>query len=144
MLVALIQSNRSHFYIFTNEPTESLNINDLPLEALSEIHIIKTYMYYEFLVTHLDAPFLLLSAVTTGLIIRIFYNAYMKLKLAMRVLTSVILFVINAIMIVPGVVFLYRWIMLCGFYQPSGAFNYSNGCSGDVFSLLAPGLILLS
>ena len=144
MLVALIQSNRSHFYIFTNEPTESLNINDLPLEALSEIHIIKTYMYYEFLVTHLDAPFLLLSAVTTGLIIRIFYNAYMKLKLAMRVLTSVILFIINAIMIVPGVVFLYRWIMLCGFYQPSGAFNYSNGCSGDVFSLLAPGLILLS
>ena len=101
-------------------------------------------MYYEFLVTHLDAPFLLLSAVTTGLIIRIFYNAYMKLKLAMRVLTSVILFIINAIMIVPGVVFLYRWIMLCGFYQPSGAFNYSNGCNGDVFSLLAPGLILLS
>ena len=52
-------------------------------------------MYYEFLVTHLDAPFLLLSAVTTGLIIRIFYNAYMKLKLAMRVLTSVILFIIK-------------------------------------------------
>ncbi len=49
-------------------------------------------MYYEFLVTHLDAPFLLLSAVTTGLIIRIFYNAYMKLKLAMRVLTSVVFF----------------------------------------------------
>ena len=101
-------------------------------------------MYYEFLVTHLDAPFLLLSAVTTGLIIRIFYNAYMKLKLSMRVLISVMLFIINAIMVVPGIVFLYRWVMLCGFYQPSGAFNYSNGCSGDVFSLLAPGLILLS
>ena len=101
-------------------------------------------MYYEFLVTHLDAPFLLLSAVTTGLIIRIFYNAYMKLKLAMRVLTSVVFFIINAIMVVPGVVFFYRWIMLCGFYQPNGAFNYDNGCSGDVFSLLAPGLILLS
>ena len=82
-------------------------------------------MYYEFLVTHLDAPFLLLAAVTTGLIIRVFYHAYMKLKLAMRVLTSVILFIINAIMIVPGVVFLYRWIMLCGFYQPSGAFDRS-------------------
>ena len=52
-------------------------------------------MYYEFLVTHLDAPFLLLSAVTTGLIIRIFYNAYMKLKLAMRVLTSVVFFIIK-------------------------------------------------
>ena len=50
-------------------------------------------MYYEFLVTHLDAPFLLLSAVTTGLIIRIFYNAYMKLKLAMRILTSVVFFI---------------------------------------------------
>ena len=101
-------------------------------------------MYYEFLVTHLDAPFLLLSAVTTGLIIRIFYNAYMKLKLAMRVLTSVILFIINAIMVVPGIVFLYRWIMLCGFYHSSGGFNYNNGCIEDVFSLLAPGLTLLS
>ena len=101
-------------------------------------------MYYEFLVTHLDAPFVLLSAFTTGLIIRIFYNAYMKLKLAMRVLTSVVFFIINAIMVVPGIVFFYRWIMLCGFYQPNGAFNYDNGCSGDVFSLLAPGLILLS
>ena len=101
-------------------------------------------MYYEFLVIYLDAPFLLLSAVTTGLIIRVFYNAYLKLKLAMQVLTSVVLFIINAIMIVPGIVFLYRWVMLCGFYQPRGAFNYSNGCSGDVFSLLAPGLILLS
>ncbi len=101
-------------------------------------------MYYEFLVAHLDAPFLLLSAVTTGLIIRIFYNAYMKLNLAMRFLTSVVFFIINAIMVVPGIVFLYRWVMLCGFYQPSGAFNYSNGCSGDVFSLLALGLVLLS
>tara|TARA_B100000925_G_C21623766_1_gene310004 strand:- start:24 stop:329 length:306 start_codon:yes stop_codon:yes gene_type:complete len=101
-------------------------------------------MYYEFLVAYLDAPFLLLSAVTTGLIIRIFYDAYMKLKLAMQILTSVILFIINAITVIPGIVFLYRWIMLCGFYQPSGAFNYSNGCSGDVFSLLALGLVLLS
>ena len=101
-------------------------------------------MYYEFLVTHLDAPFLLLSAVTTGLIIRVFYKAYLKLKLAMQVLTSVVLFIINAIMVVPGIVFLYRWVMLCGFYQTSGAFNHSNGCSGDVFSLLAPGLIVLS
>ena len=40
-MAALIQSSRSRLYIFTNEPTESLNINDLPLEALSEIHIIK-------------------------------------------------------------------------------------------------------
>ena len=101
-------------------------------------------MYYEFLVTHLDAPFLLLSAVTTGLIIRIFYNAYMKLMIAMRVLISVVFFIINAIIVVPGIVFLYRWVMLCGFYQPSGAFNYGNGCSGDAFSLLAPGLVLLS
>ena len=101
-------------------------------------------MYYEFLVTHLDAPFLLLSAVSTGLVVRIFYKAYMKLQLPMRVLSSVVLFVINAIMLVPGIVFLYRWIMLCGFYQPSGAFDYIKGCSGDVFSLLAPGLILLS
>ena len=75
-------------------------------------------MYYEFLVTHLDAPFLLLSAVSTGLIIRIFYNAYMKLKLAMRVLTSVVFFIINAIIVVPGIVFFYRWIMLWGFYEP--------------------------
>ena len=73
-----------------------------------------------------------------------FYNAYMKLKLAMRFLTSVVFFIINAIMVVPGIAFLYMWVMLCGFYQPSGAFNYSYGCSGDVFSLLAPGLVLLS
>ena len=101
-------------------------------------------MYYQFLVIHLDAPFLLLSAVTTGLVIRIFYNGYKKLKLAMRVLTSVTLFIINAVIIVPGVVFLYRWIMLCGFYQPNKAFNYSNGCSVDVFNLLDSVLVLLS
>ena len=79
-------------------------------------------MYYEFLVTHLDAPFLLLSAVTTGLIIRIFYHAYMKLNLAMRVLTSVILFLINACLIVPGGVFLYGLFMLCGSSMLGGFF----------------------
>ena len=101
-------------------------------------------MYYEFLVAHLDAPFLLLSAVTTGLIIRIFYKQYMNIQLGIRVIVSVMLFTINAIIIVPGIVFLYRWIMICGFYQHSGAFNLDSGCSGDVFSLLAPGLVLLS
>ncbi len=74
-------------------------------------------MYYEFLVTHLDAPFLLLSAVTTGLIIRIFYKQYMSTNLSMRVVISVALFLINAIIIVPGIVFIYRWIMLCGFFN---------------------------
>jgi hypothetical protein len=49
-------------------------------------------MYYEFLVTRLDAPFLLLSAVTTGLMIRIFYQQYMKIHLFMRVTVSVLLF----------------------------------------------------
>ena len=83
-------------------------------------------MYYEFLLYHLDAPFLLLSAVTTGLIIRIFYNSYMKLKKAMRVLISTILFIINAIMVVPAVVFLYRWIMICGLY--SGSFDVLKSC----------------
>ena len=101
-------------------------------------------MYYSFLVSHLDAPFLLLSAVTTGLIIRIFYEKYMNQKLFMKVILSTTLFITNAIIIVPGIVFLYRWIMICGFYQPSGAFNLDSGCSGDVFSLLAPGLVLLS
>ena len=97
-------------------------------------------MYYQFLVAHLDAPFLLLSAVTTGLIIRIFYQQYMNIQIAMRVFISMILFTINA----PAIVFFYRWIMICGFYQTSGAFNFNTGCSGDVFSLLAPGLVLLS
>jgi len=101
-------------------------------------------MYYSFLVSHLDAPFLLLSAVTTGLIIRIFYEKYINQKLFMKVILSTTLFITNAIIIVPGIVFLYRWIMICGFYQPSGAFNLDSGCSGDVFSLLAPGLVLLS
>ena len=101
-------------------------------------------MYYQFLVAHLDAPFLLLSAVTTGLLIRIFYKQYMSIQLGIRVIVSVMLFTINAIIIVPGIVFLYRWIMIFGFYQPNGAFNLDSGCSGDVFSLLAPGLVLLS
>jgi hypothetical protein len=101
-------------------------------------------MYYQFLVAHLDAPFILLSAVTTGLLIRIFYKQYMSIQLGIRVIVSVMLFTINAIIIVPGIVFLYRWIMICGFYQPNGAFNLDSGCSGDVFSLLAPGLVLLS
>ncbi len=100
-------------------------------------------MYYSFLVSHLDAPFLLLSAVTTGLIIRIFYEKYINQKLFTKVILSTALFITNAIIIVPGIVFLYRWIMICGFYQPSGAFNLYSGCSGDVFSLLAPGLVLL-
>ena len=101
-------------------------------------------MYYSFLVSHLDAPFLLLSAVTTGLIIRIFYEKYINQKLFTKVILSTALFITNAIIIVPGIVFLYRWIMICGLYQPSGAFNLDSGCSGDVFSLLAPGLVLLS
>jgi len=101
-------------------------------------------MYYSFLISHLDAPFLLLSAVTTGLIIRIFYKKYINQKLFTKVILSTALFITNAIIIVPGIVFLYRWIMICGFYQPSGAFNLDSGCSGDVFSLLAPGLVLLS
>ncbi len=62
----------------------------------------------------------------------------------MKVILSTALFITNAIIIVPGIVLLYRWIMICGFYQPSGAFNLDSGCSGDVFSLLAPGLVLLS
>ena len=101
-------------------------------------------MYYEFLVTRLDAPFLLLSAVTTGLIIRIFYQQYMKIHLFMRVTVSVLLFSVNAIIIVPGVVFFYRWIMICGFYQSSGAFDLNNGCNIDVFSLLALSPVSLS
>ncbi len=100
-------------------------------------------MYYSFLVSHLDAPFLLLSAVTTGLIIRIFYKQYMKTKIFIRVMLSTALFITNAIIVVPGIVFIYRWIMICGLYQPSGAFNLNSGCSGDVFTLLAPGLVLL-
>ena len=100
-------------------------------------------MYYNFLVYHLDAPFLLLSAVTTGLIIRIFYKQYIKEKIFIRVMLSSILFIINAIVVVPGIVFIYRWIMICGLYQPSGAFNINSGCSGDAFTLLAPGLVLL-
>jgi hypothetical protein len=61
-------------------------------------------MYYQFLVAHLDAPFLLLSAVTTGLLIRIFYKQYMSIQLGIRVIVSVMLFTINAIIIVPGIV----------------------------------------
>ena len=90
-------------------------------------------MYYEFLVTYLDAPFLLLSAVTTGLIIRIFYNAYMKLKLAMRVLTSVMLFIVNAITVVPGVVFLYRWSLICVIYNPNETISFFNLCKNAFF-----------
>ena len=101
-------------------------------------------MYYSFLVSHLDAPFLLLSAVTTGLIIRIFYRQYMKKKIFVRVMLSTLLFILNAIIVVPGIVFIYRWIMICGFYQPSGIFKFNNGCNEDVFSLLAPGIVLLS
>ncbi len=100
-------------------------------------------MYYSFLVSHLDAPFLLLSAVTTGLIIRIFYKQYMKKQLFIRVMLSTALFVVNAIIVVPGIVFLYRWIMICGLYQPSGAFNLNSNCSSDVFSLLVPKLVSL-
>ena len=100
-------------------------------------------MYYSFLVSHLDAPFLLLSAVTTGLIIRIFYKQYMKKQLFIRVMLSTALFVVNAIIVVPGIVFLYRWIMICGLYQPSGTFNLNSSCSSDVFSLLVPKLVSL-
>ena len=62
-------------------------------------------MYYEFIVTHLDAQYLLLATVITGLIIRIFYKAYMKINLPMRILVSVILFLFDAIVVVPAVVF---------------------------------------
>jgi uncharacterized protein HemY len=86
-------------------------------------------MYYQFLVVHLDAPFLLLSAVTTGLIIRIFYQQYMKIQIAMRVFISMILFTVNAIILVPAIVFLYRWIMICGFYNSENFLDFSNNCS---------------
>ena len=62
-------------------------------------------MYYSFLVQHLDAPFLLLSAVTTGLIIRIFYKKYINQKLFIKVILSTALFITNAIIIVSGIVF---------------------------------------
>ena len=91
-------------------------------------------MYYEFIVTHLDAQYLLLAAVITGLIIRITYAAYIKIQLPMRILLSVLLFLFNAIVVVPAVVFLYRWLMICGFYQSEGFFVFESGCSKDVIS----------
>lgn len=97
-------------------------------------------MYYQFLVAHLGAPFLLLSAVTTGLIIRIFYQQYMSIQIAMRVFISMILFTINAIIIVPAIVFFYRWIMICGFYQTSGAFNFNTGLVETSLVYLLQGL----
>lgn len=92
-------------------------------------------MYYEFLVVHLDAPYVLLSAVTTGLMIRIFYKPYMYLRLNIRVIISILLFLLNAIIIVPGIVFLYRWLLICGFYQPSGFFNLNTTCYKNTISL---------
>ena len=101
-------------------------------------------MYYEFIVTHLDAQYLLLAAVITGLLIRITYAAYIKIQLTMRILLSVLLFLFNAIVVVPAVVFLYRWLMICGVYQPQGWFNLGTGCATDVISLLAQSPVLLS
>ncbi len=101
-------------------------------------------MYYEFIVTHLDAQYLLLATVITGLIIRIFYKTYMKIHLPMRILVSVILFLFDAIVVVPAVVFFYRWLMICGVYQPQGWFNLGTGCATDVISLLAQSPVLLS
>ena len=89
-------------------------------------------MYYEFLVTHLDAPFLLLSAVTTGLIIRIFYDTYMRLQLYQRVLISISLYTINSIIIIPSIVFFYRWIMICGFYNNEGIFQITVACKNAI------------
>lgn len=92
-------------------------------------------MYYEFLVVHLDAPYILLSAVTTGLMIRIFYKPYMNLRLNIRIIISILLFLLNAIIIVPGIVFLYRWLLICGFYQPSGFFSLNETCYKNTISL---------
>ena len=83
-------------------------------------------MYYEFLVTHLDAPFLLLSAVTTGLIINVFYKKYQGLHALMKVIVSISLFLTNALILVPAIVFIYRIIMLCGLYGDSSLFDFSS------------------
>ena len=92
-------------------------------------------MYYQYLVVHLDAPYLLLSGVLTGLFIRIFYKSYINTRLSLRVFLSILLFLLNAVIIVPGIVFIYRWLMICGFYQPDDLFNFTSGCSPDVISL---------
>jgi hypothetical protein len=55
-----------------------------------------------------------------------------------------LLFLFNAIVVVPAVVFLYRWLMICGVYQPQGWFNLGTGCATDVISLLAQSPVLLS
>ena len=47
-------------------------------------------MYYDFLVGHLDAPFLLLSAVSTGLLIKIFYTKYQDLALLNKTIILII------------------------------------------------------
>lgn len=90
-------------------------------------------MYYEFLFTHLDAPFLLLSAVTTGLIIKIFYKKYQGLLNPMKVVISIGLFLTNALILVPALVFAYRFIMLCGLYGDSSLFDFTS-CYGDSLS----------
>lgn len=90
-------------------------------------------MYYEFLVTHLDAPFLLLSAVTTGLIIKIFYKKYQGLLNPMKVVISIGLFLTNALILVPSLVFAYRFVMLCGLYGDSSLFDFTS-CYGDSLS----------
>lgn len=92
-------------------------------------------MYYEFLVTHLDAPFLLLSAVATGLIIKIFYKKYQGLLTPMKVVISISLFLTNALILVPAIVFTYRFIMLCGLYGESSLFDPTS-CFGDSLSSL--------
>ena len=92
-------------------------------------------MYYEFLEVHLDPSYILLSAVITGLMIRIFYKPYMNLRLNIRVIISILLFLLKAIIIVPGIVFLYRRLLICGFYQPSGFFNLNATCYKNTISL---------
>lgn len=93
-------------------------------------------MYYEFLVTHLDAPFLLLSAVTTGLIIKIFYKKYQGLLNPMKVVVSIGLFLTNALILVPALVFAYRFVMLCGLYGDSSLFDLSSCYGGSLSNVL--------
>lgn len=90
-------------------------------------------MYYEFLIAHLDAPILLLSAVTTGLFIKIFYNSYIKTIFFLRVMISIVVFLLNAIIIVPGIVFLYRWALICVIYNPNEKISIFNLCKNAFF-----------
>jgi|TARA_B110000967_G_scaffold24412_1_gene22469 hypothetical protein len=92
-------------------------------------------MYYDFLVGHLDAPFLLLSAVSTGLIIKIFYTKYQDLALLNKTIISIIFFMFNALIAVPMIVYTYRWVMVCGLYAPIDVTSIAAECSDSLFNL---------